>query len=181
MSRILYGVPIDKYFALNLEGIKPINDAVGGVTLTALYDIPNAGITKGKEVTLKGDMAEAYVRSRDMDRATAAYERGERQMQYVKAFANQVLGAVKSDFNVVSDLYNTATKYSQTNITLNNATYLAQLMLSKNITGFESYSLKGETTLHPLPSNPEIINAQFVPDEDAMMELVLEVFYTQVD
>ena len=104
MSRILYGVPIDKYFALNLEGIKPINDAVGGVTLTALYDIPNAGITKGKEVTLKGDMAEAYVRSRDMDRATAAYERGERQMQYVKAFANQVLGAVKSDFNVVTDL-----------------------------------------------------------------------------
>ena len=181
MSRILYGVPIDKYFALNLEGIKPINDAVGGVTLTALYDIPNAGITKGKEVTLKGDMAEAYVRSRDMDRATAAYERGERQMQYVKAFANQVLSAVKSDFNVVSDLYNTATKYSQTNITLNNATYLAQLMLSKNITGFESYSLKGETTLHPLPSNPEIINAQFVPDEDAMMELVLEVFYTQID
>ena len=181
MSRILYGVPIDKYFALNLEGIKPINDAVGGVTLTALYDIPNAGITKGKEVTLKCDMAEAYVRSRDMDRATAAYERGERQMQYVKAFANQVLGAVKSDFNVVSDLYNTATKYSQTNITLNNATYLAQLMLSKNITGFESYSLKGETTLHPLPSNPEIINAQFVPDEDALMELVLEVFYTQID
>ena len=181
MSRILYGVPIDKYFALNLEGIKPINDAVGGVTLTALYDIPNAGITKGKEVTLKGDMAEAYVRSRDMDRATAAYERGERQMQYVKAFANQVLGAVKSDFNVVSDLYNTATKYSQTNITLNNATYLAQLMLSKNITSFESYSLTGETTLHPLPSNPAIINAQFVPDEDALMELVLEVFYTQVD
>ena len=181
MSRILYGVPIDKYFALNLEGIKPINDAVGGVTLTALYDIPNAGITKGMEVTLKGDMAEAYVRSRDMDRATAAYERGERQMQYVKAFANQVLGAVKSDFNVVSDLYNTATKYSQTNITLNNATYLAQLMLSKNITGFESYSLTGETTLHPLPSNPAIINAQFVPDEDALMELVLEVFYTQVD
>lgn len=181
MSRILYGVPIDKYFALNLEGIKPINDAVGGVTLTALYDIPNAGITKGKEVTLKGDMAEAYVRSRDMDRATAAYERGERQMQYIKAFANQVLGAVKSDFNVVSDLYNTATKYSQTNITLNNATYLAQLMLSKNITGFESYSLTGETTLHPLPSNPAIINAQFVPDEDALMELVLEVFYTQVD
>lgn len=181
MSRILYGVPIDKYFALNLEGIKPINDAVGGVTLTALYDIPNAGITKGKEVTLKGDMAEAYVRSRDMDRATAAYERGERQMQYVKAFANQVLGAVKSDFNVVSDLYNTATQYSQTNITLNNATYLAQLMLSKNITGFESYSLTGETTLHPLPSNPAIINAQFVPDEDALMELVLEVFYTQVD
>ena len=116
-----------------------------------------------------------------MDRATAAYERGERQMQYVKAFANQVLGAVKSDFNVVSDLYNTATKYSQTNITLNNATYLAQLMLSKNITGFESYSLTGETTLHPLPSNPAIINAQFVPDEDALMELVLEVFYTQVD
>ena len=95
--------------------------------------------------------------------------------------SNQILPAVKKDFNIVSELYNTATKYSQTNITLNNATYLAQLMLSKNITTFDSYNLKGEVTLHPLETNPEIINAQFVPDEKELMELVLEVFYTQID
>ena len=31
ISRILYNVPIDKYFALDLNGIQPINDSIGGV------------------------------------------------------------------------------------------------------------------------------------------------------
>ncbi|MDO4364943.1 MAG: LCP family protein, partial [Clostridia bacterium] len=59
ISRILYNVPINKYFALDLEGVAPINDTIGGVTLEAQYSIPDKGIEKGKKVTLKGDMAEA--------------------------------------------------------------------------------------------------------------------------
>ena len=53
MSRILYNVPIDKYFALDLSGIAPLNDAVGGVTLTPTYSIPDKGIQEGVPVTLK--------------------------------------------------------------------------------------------------------------------------------
>lgn len=182
MSRILYNVPIDKYFALDLSGIAPLNDAVGGVTLTPTYSIPDKGIQEGVPVTLKGDMAEAYVRTRDMDHATSALERGDRQVQYVKAFADALLPVIKKDFGVVSDLYNTAKQYSQTNLSLNNVTYLASVMLSNGITNFKTYTLDGTVDLRaPDPSKPDYVNAYFTPDEDKLMQTVLDVFYTQID
>ncbi len=181
ISRILYNVPINKYFALDLEGVAPINDAIGGVTLEAKYSIPDQGIEKGKTVTLKGDMAEAYVRTRDTDYLEASLNRSERIEQYVKAFATQLIPAVKSDFSIVSKLYNTASKYSQTNITLNNATYLASYVLSQGIDSFETYSITGSMSSVEHTEYPDAVIAEFTPDEDSVMEAVLNTYYTQID
>ncbi len=180
MSRILYNVPIDKYFALDLSGIKPLNDAVGGVTVDSLYDLPEFGIQKGQTVTLKGDMAEAYVRTRDMDRIDASIDRKIRQEQYIRAFVNQLLPKVKSDFGIISRLYNTASEYSQTNISINNVTYLASLMLSKNITDFETYTYTGELTESKDSIYPDVVHAELTADEDSVMETVLSVYYSQI-
>lgn len=181
ISRILYNVPISKYYALDLEGVAPINDSIGGVTLEAQYSIPDKGIVKGEKVTLKGDMAEAYVRTRDMDYLEASLNRSARIEQYVKAFAQQLLPAVKSDFGVVTKLYNTASKYSQTNITLNNATYLASMILSKGIDSFDTYTLTGSMSEVKHTKYPDAVIAEFSPDEDSVMEAVLNTYYTQVD
>lgn len=64
ISRILYDVPITKYFALDLNGIAPINDSIGGVTVDSLYDFKDIGIKKGDKIKLTGDMTEKYVRQR---------------------------------------------------------------------------------------------------------------------
>ena len=181
MSRVLLNVPIEKYFALDMDGIAPLNDAIGGVTLTAQYDIPEDGIVNGQEVTLMGDMAEDYVRRRDMDRADAAVSRSDRQVQYVKAYAQQLLPAVIKDFSTVSTLYNTASNYSQTNITLSNVTYMASLLLSKGISEFDTYRLEGEAVAVPDSLIPGIAHAEFYPDDDNVMQTVLAVFYTQID
>lgn len=181
ISRILYNVPISKYFALDLDGVAPINDSVGGVTLEAQYSIPDKGIVKGEKITLKGDMAEAYVRTRDMDYLEASLNRSARIEQYVTAFAQQLLPAVKNDFGVVTKLYNTASKYSQTNITLNNATYLASMILSKGIDSFDTYTLKGSMSEVKHTKYPDAVIAEFTPDEDSVMEAVLNTYYTQID
>ena len=181
ISRILYNVPINKYFALDLEGVAPINDTIGGVTLEAQYSIPDKGIEKGKKVTLKGDMAEAYVRTRDMDYLEASLNRSARIEQYVKAFTSQLIPAVKNDFSVVTKLYNTASKYSQTNITLNNATYLASYVLSKGVDSFETYTLTGSMSEAKHTKYPDAVIAEFTPDEDSVMEAVLNTYYTQID
>lgn len=181
MSRILYNVPIQKYFALDLDGIAPLNDAIGGVSLVSQFDFPDYGIKVGDEVTLKGDMAEAYVRTRRMDTIDASIKRSERQIQYVKAYANQALPSVVSDFSTVSRLYNTAGDYSRTNLTLSNATFLASLLLQKGVTDFETYSIKGKVKAADDPLLPDVVHAEYYPDEDSVMETVLAVFYTQID
>lgn len=180
LSRILYNVPINKYFALDLNGIAPINDAIGGVTVTSLYDFKNVDISKGDEVHLTGDLTEIYVRTRDMDNIEASLNRTARQVQYIKAFASQLAPAVMNDFSIVSKLYNTAMEYSTTNITLSDATYLASLLVSKGIDDFETTTIEGEMKKSENVENADIVFAEFYPDEDKLMELVLDTFYTQI-
>ena len=133
ISRILYNVPIDKYFALDLNGIQPINDSIGGVKVQSLYDLPDYGVKKGDTVHLTGDLTEAYVRTRDMDNLNASLNRTQRQVQYLNAFADKVRGSVTSDFSVITNLYNTASDYCTTDLTVSNVTYLGSLLLQKGV------------------------------------------------
>ena len=181
LSRILYNVPIGKYFALDLNGIAPINDAIGGVTVQSLYDFKNLGIKKGDTVHLVGDLTEAYVRTRDMDNIDASLNRTARQVQYIKAFTSQLTPSVMNDFSIVSRLYNTATDYSTTNISLSDATYLASLLISRNITDFETTTLEGEMRQSDRIDYANVVYAEFYPDEDKLMQTVLDTFYTQID
>lgn len=181
ISRILYDVPITKYFALDLNGIAPINDSIGGVTVDSLYDFKDLGIKKGDKIKLTGDMTEKYVRQRDMDTVNASLNRTARQVQYIKAFASQVVPAVTQDFSVVSRLYDTASKYSTTNLSLSNVTYLASLMLSKGITNFDTVTLEGDMKESTKKDYADYVYAEFYPDKDKLMQLVLDTFYTKQD
>lgn len=180
LSRILYNVPINKYFVLDLDGIAPINDSIGGVTVESLYTFENLGINKGDTIHLSGDLTETYVRRRDMDTVDASLNRTERQVQYIKAFAAQALPAVINDFNTVNRLYSTASQYSSTNLDLSNVTYLAGVLLSKGITDFDTTTLKGDMKLGDKTKN-ENVYAEFHADETATLETVLDTFYTQID
>lgn len=178
ISRILYDVPIEKYFALDLDGIAPLNDAVGGVTLTSLYSFDSHGIKKGDIVTIKGDFAETYVRQRDLDDIEASLNRTSRQTQYIQAYTQQLRTAVADDFSVVTELYNLASKYSETNISLSDVTYLASLVVSKGISDYTQYSVDGE--MKPSSTATEDVFAEFYADEDSVLDIVINCFYNQV-
>lgn len=179
ISRILYGIPINHYFALDLDGIAPINDAIGGVTVTSLYDFTDFGIKKGDSVTIKGSFAETYVRKRDLDNIEASLNRSQRQIQYVKAFSSQAVNAVIKDFGVVSKLYSTASSYSHTNLTLSNVTFLASTVLAKGVRDFDTVSVSGE--MKPSSNTSDIVFAEFYPDETALFELVLSIYYEKIN
>ncbi len=180
ISRILYNVPIDKYFALDLNGIQPINDSIGGVKVEALYDLPDYGVKKGDTVHLTGDLTEAYVRTRDMDNLNASLNRTQRQVQYLNAFADKVRGSVTSDFSVITNLYNTASDYCTTDLTVSNVTYLGSLLLQKGTTDIQSYTLDGEMKAVENKEFKDYVFAGFYPDKDSLMQTVLDVFYTRI-
>ena len=182
ISRVLLNVPVEKYFALDLDGIKPINDSIGGVDIdNALYALPQYGIEVGDSIHLEGDMTEAYVRQRSMTDLNASLNRTDRQIQYLKAFAAQLAPAVMSDFGTIRRLYNTASAYSSTNVSLANATYLASLALSKGIGDFTTYKLEGEMKLSERVDEKGSRYGEFYPDEESVYNAVLSTFYTQID
>lgn len=174
-------MPIGKYFVLDLDGIAPLNDAIGGVTVESLYDFTDKGISIGDTVRLNGDMAETYVRQRDMDTVDASLNRTARQVQYIKAFASRLVPAVTDDFGIINRLYKTAAQYSTTNIDLSNITYLASIMISKGVTEFETVTLDGEMKESAVADYSDYVYAEFYLDEEATLQTVLDTFYTRID
>ncbi len=180
ISRIMQSVPIEKYYALDLDGIAPINDSIGGVIVKSSVDIPQHDIEAGKVVTLKGDMAESYVRTRSMTDINGSIDRVGRQVQYLESFASQTIPATIINFSTVADLYNTGAQYSQTNMTLSEVTYLASLLRSKGTNHFDTITLEGEMNVEQDSAGEGYMHALFTPDEDFLMQTILDTFYLRI-
>ena len=171
VERLLYGIPINLYGVLDIQGIPYLNDTLDGVTVDPLETFGR--FTEGQRTTLYGDDAIAYVRSRNTEILNSDSLRRERQIQYIKAFSQKAASSALKDFSIITKLYNTATEYSFTNISLSKLTYLATTLLSKGISFEDIVSLKGEL----VEGDPY---AEYIVDEEAAFETVLSIFYTPV-
>ena len=170
-QRVLYGVPVHLYGVLDLEGIPALNDAIGGVSVTLQEDF--GGSYAGDRITLHGDQAEEFVRSRDTSRMDSDAPRRARQIQYVRAYTDKVTHAAIRDLGVIRKLYNTAMQYAFTNVSLSKVTYIATTLLSKGVSVGEVQTLAG--TLQA--GDPY---AEYILDEKSAFETVLNVFYTPI-
>lgn len=179
VSRLFYGLPVHGYCAVNMDAIPLINDAVGGVDVTVLETLKNSrlGISfmEGEQVHLEGKNAFWYVKYRDVNVFDSAGGRLKRQQQYLKAWAAKAKEAVKSSPGVILELYRTVTNYMVTDVTADEAAYLAAEALDCDFSGEDIYSLEGET----------VIGAggfeEFYPDEEALYGLIIGIFYEKVE
>lgn len=171
MQRILYGVPINTFVALNLDGIAKLNDCIGGVKLVS----PNTykDFAGGQTYTLHGDEAEAFIRSREhtLEGDTG---RRERQIAYVKAYVSQAAKMSLTNPSTLRTIYDTGKDYTVTNLTLSRGLFFGTTILSNptEVLNFNNViALKGtlkEDKLH---------YAQTVLDEKAALETVLDIYY----
>ncbi len=176
VKRLLYGMPIHSYVALDMRFIAAANDAVGGITLTALSDVemPDKRIVKaGTEIELWGMEAERYVRYRDKKLLTSNLLRMDRQKQYVELFAKKALSETKQDLSTLLELYNAMSEYMTTDLSLADVTFLLGTFLSSGAT-FEFTAIDGR--LDRLD-----INAIYYLDETDTYETVLDIYYTKVE
>ena len=65
VSNLLYGMEIDHYVSLTMDGVALLNDLVGGVPVEVLDDFSGIddSLVQGETVTLRGRQALTYVRS----------------------------------------------------------------------------------------------------------------------
>lgn len=173
LQRILYGIPINTYVALNLDGLAPLNDALGGITVTCPNDYEDK-YKKGQEITLNGDEAERFIRARQST-LTGDAERRQRQIAYVKAYVSQAAQRGMKNPALLRDIYNIGSEYTVTNLTLSRSMYFGTTILSNpsEILSFNNVnSLQGKLKLDKAGYATTVLN------EDDTLKTVLDIYYT---
>ncbi len=174
VSRMFHNIPIHAYASLNMAGIATLNDAVGGVTLTPIMDIPNTNIKTGEEITLMGEDAYDYVHWRDWENEFAsADKRLEREKQYLAIFGKNVQRQIKQDPTVVTKLYNAVQNYLVTDLSLDRITYLAAEAGGYHFDANNIYTVPGTTQMG-------FMYEEYIVDEEGLRELIINLFFKKI-
>ncbi len=166
VSRMLEYESIDGYFALNMDGIKVLNNAVGGVTVNVTSDFSKVDSTiEMGTITLTDDQAEAFVRDRkDVDDQTNG-ARMKRQLEFMSGLLDCVKG---KDANFALEVYNKLSSYVITD--------MSEGDLSKLFTKFENYTQKDIVTIR---GDLKIVDEHYAyyQSEISLNEAIVEMFY----
>ena len=171
VSLLLYEAPLSAYFAVNMDCIPIINDAIGGVPVTPDVDI-NKELKAGKTVTLNGEQAEAYLRARMSVGDGLNASRMSRQRTYLKSAYVQLKKCVSEDLGVAVKLFNLAKPYTVTNFAGRDIYYLAKVLTQYENRDF--LQLSGEYIV-------EDQQMHFYVNEEELKEIVLSLFYKEVE
>lgn len=172
---LFYNLPIHGYAAVNVDAIPTINDMVGGVDVEVLEDITlhDASLIKGNHVHLMGESAYWYIKYRDIDQFASVDMRTKRQAQYLNGFIDAAKQSVKENPYVALQLYKKISPQTDTNISTAEMVYLASVLPKCRFEENSFYSIPGETVMGETYE-------EFYPDDDALLTLILNVFYEEV-
>ncbi|MGN0779384.1 MAG: LCP family protein [Aristaeellaceae bacterium] len=174
VSNLLMGAPIADYIAVSMDGISVLNDAVGGVTVTLEDDFSHLdpAMTPGTTLTLQGEQAELFVRSRMSVGVGTNEARMVRQQVYMSALAQLLGEKIKEDKAFVGTLYDALEPYMVTS-------------LSRGLMINTAWAAKDYTTtvmklegVHQIGTDGFM---EFLPDESMIQTTVLELFYQKIE
>lgn len=178
VSNLFYGIPIHGYAAMDIKAVSQLNDAVGGVEVTVIEDLSRftPDLALGNTVTLTGRQALHYVQERQVETEELGANnlRIERQKQYLMAFFAKVKEGAKKDIMLPVELFNTASQHMITSITADQAAYLSTIVLECNFGGEDMVSVQGKV-------EKEDIYEEFYVDEQALYDLIVNVFYREAE
>jgi len=171
---LLFGeIPISDYVVLNQDSMVYVNDVVGGVTVT----VPNSELAEeypelveGAVVTLDETNVHAFLQYRDTSADFSNEGRMDRQEAYVTAYIETVRKMSTSEIESAWDSLEEMEDYLQTSVTRSQYLDLAELVQSLDFSEANYIQLDGEDEAGEL-------HDEFYVDEDALQELLLELFY----
>lgn len=171
---LFYHLPIHGYAAINVDAVPVINDMVGGVDVDVLEDISlhDADLVEGAHVHLMGESAYWYIKYRDIEQFASVDMRTKRQAQYLNGFLDAAKQAVKKDPFLARQLYRQLKPYMDTNISTPEVVYLASVLPQCRFDENSFYKIQGETVMGEKYE-------EFYPDDDALLTLILDIFYKE--
>lgn len=174
VSNLLYGMEIDHYVSLTMDGVALLNDLVGGVTVEVLDDFSGIddSLMQGEIVTLKGQQALTYVRSRGGMEDSSNLHRMERQRQYLAALQQQLKAAVRQEDGFTLDALLQLNEYMVSDCTVDQLSDLGDSLAAYQVSDIL-------TTPGDAQEGEEFM--EFTVDEAALQQLVMDVFYEPVE
>lgn len=174
VSNLLYGMEIDHYVSLTMDGVALLNDLVGGVTVEVLDDFTGIddSLVQGETVTLQGQQALTYVRSRGGLEDSSNLHRMERQRQYLAALQQQLKAAVQQEDGFTLDALLQLNEYMVSDCTVNQLSDLGDSLAAYQVSDIL-------TTPGDAQEGEEFM--EFTVDEVALQQLVMDVFYEPVE
>ena len=168
VSDFLQGITIDHYLSMNMDAIPLLNDAVGGVTVVVVDDFSavDPGITIG-EMTLYGDQAMLFIRSRRAVGDQLNISRMERQKEYARGFMVALQGK-KDDSSFFLNTFEEVSPYIVTDCSAKVLSSMMEMYSGYELVEIvspEGVSMKGERF------------KEFHVDQEKLDELVLRLFY----
>lgn len=169
VSDLLYGLTIDYYIAINMDAIVLLNDAVGGVTVTVTEDFSQVdGSLPVGEVTLMGQQAITYVRSRYGVGDQLNLSRMERQREYMQGFMD-ALSDKKDDASFALTTYDALSPYMVTDC--------SSTVINNLLQRYGDYPIV--EMVSPEGKNVMADYYQFYVDKQKLDELILRLFYAE--
>lgn len=175
VTRLLYGVPVHGYVAIDMGAIGALNDLLGGVEINpAQEDRKYFDFTLNREgpIVVNGQEAEIFIRFRDTEELESNNDRIRRQKTYLLAFANTVLAKTKEDVTTPVKLYQEVIDDVVTDLSVSDISYLASKAVNCTLSMDNLTVVQGE-----VQKVGEY--AGFYPDATMLYELILDTYYYQ--
>ena len=174
VSYLLQVTTIDHYMSLSMDCIEILNDQVGGVTVTIPADMTEVDPDweEGAEITLQGDQAELFVRSRQSLSDDSNTFRMQRQRLFMQAWQEEAEERMAASDTFGLQLISVLSDYMVSDMTANELSELSTTL--SEYTPREIYTLDGETTMGEQ-------YVEFYPSEESIRTTILELYYDEYE
>ncbi len=174
VSKLLLDMKVNHYISVTMDAVPVFNDLVGGVKVEVLDDFSGIDDTlkKGETVTLRGEQALRYVRTRYGMEDSTNSNRMIRQQQYMKALLEKTQSCIQQNENFIVDASVNMADYMVADRTVNQLQALFKKLTEYTFEGIRSFdgdSFKGERFM------------EFYPDADSIKQIVVDLFYQPVE
>lgn len=184
VSELMRGLPIHGTCAVSFNAISVITDRLGGIEVVVPDDMTeyNKAYVQGSTQLLTGKNVVGYLRYRQYSTLGSPTTRLERQKEFMRVAMERVMQEVKANPVFVKDIYESLRAYMNTDISVDEAVYIASKALDCTLAEQSFYQLTGEDKAEYFvrENGQEDFYNDYYIDEEALQKIMLEVYYKEV-
>lgn len=172
VSELLGDLNIPYYLSMTMDAVSILNDAVGGVEVLVEDDFSSVdpSLIMGQKITLQGNQALTFIRSRKDVGEMTNLSRMKRQVEYMRNFYQSFKQSVLNNPDFLIDSFRDISPYIVTNCSDRALAYISKKIGSSELK--EMVSLPGEAVQGD-------VYMEYHLDQDQLQELILRIFYKE--